>query len=101
MSRQSQWSPGLPEMRCPHYQSAVQHQQGKKYISQLTFTFALNDGVTTVNFDSTNRYEVTDESLFDTDSILTDYTMLQTIFGGENYFCIKDYDELQTSLDVI
>ena len=57
--------------------------------------------MTTVNFDSTNRYEVTDESLFDADFILTDYTMLQTIFGGADYFCMKDYDELQTSLDVI
>ena len=38
---------------------------------------------------------------FDADSILTDYTMLQTIFGGADYFCMKDYDELQTSLDVI
>ena len=85
----------------PIIKAQFETSAGKKYISQLTFTFALNNGVTTVNFDSTNRYEVTDESLFDKDSILTDYTMLQTIFGGENYFCIKDYDELQTSLDVI
>ncbi len=85
----------------PIIKAQFETSAGKKYISQLTFTFALNDGVTTVNFDATNRYEVTDESLFDADSILTDYTMLQTIFGGENYFCMKDYDELQTSLDVI
>ena len=85
----------------PIIKAQFETSAGKKYTSQLTFTFALNDGVTTVNFDSTNRYEVTDESLFDADSILTDYTMLQTIFGGADYFCMKDYDELQTSLDVI
>ena len=85
----------------PIIKAQFETSAGKKYISQLTFTFAANDGVTTVNFDATNRYEVTDESLFNADSTLTDYTMLQTIFGGENYFCMKDYDELQTSLDVI
>ena len=85
----------------PIIKAQFETSAGKKYVSQLTFAFALNDGVTTVNFDATNRYEVTDESLFDADFILTDYTMLQTIFGGENYFCMKDYDELQTSLDVI
>ena len=85
----------------PIIKAQFETSAGKKYISQLTFTFALNDGVTTVNFGATNRYEVTDESLFDADSTLTDYTMLQTIFGGADYFCMKDYDELQTSLDVI